>query len=218
MAQTHTWFGTPADVRLIVSWLREAGAVGYGTDLPEGDCPADGREIILGFSSIGPIEFWPGGVCAADYPEGSLRWRQAVLTSIQQQQQQQPEVRLLDADRSAVAGLRFPELREGQHWVSGCVWFPGSRLRENFPELASVCRRFERWLHRWPTVFKNPQGSDTLTFAYQLCVSGEVQQIIALPEAHALLQRGAFMVDHKTTPGTYAEFRRKLQLAGHLPL
>jgi len=214
MAQTHTWFATATDTNLVLSWLRDVGAVGHGAQLPKDDCIADGLEFILHFPSIGPIEFWPDEIRLSDYPESSTRWRQAVLTSVQQRER--PGVRRVDADRSAAAGFRLPELRDGQHWVSGCLWFPGSRLRDTFPDLARVCQRFERWVRRFPTVFNNTKGQDTSPFAYQLCTSGIVQHIVALPEAHALLERGAFMVDHMSSPKMYADFRRRLQLAGYV--
>lgn len=214
MAQTHTWFATNTDAKLIVAWLRAAGAVVSGSQLPEGDFPADGREFILHFPSIGPMQFWPDKIQPEDYPESSPRWRQAVITTVHQQER--PNVRQVDADHSAIAGLRLPELRDGQHWVSGCVWFPGSQLRKNLPELSRVCQRFERWLRQFPTVLKHPKGEETPRFNYQLCMSGFVQRVVALPEAHALLEGGAFMVDHMTSPKCYSDFRRRLQLSGHV--
>jgi hypothetical protein len=214
MAQTHTWFATIADAAMIVSWLREAGAVACNAQLPEGDIPPDGREFVLHFPPIGPLEYWPDEIRLSDYPESSARWRQAVITTVQQRER--PGVRQVDADRSAAAGLRLPELREGQHWVSGCVWFPGSRLRDTFPELARICQRFERWVRRFPTVFDNTKARHASPFSYQLCMSGVVQRVVALPEAHALLEHGAFMVDHMTSPKCYGDFRRRLQLSGYL--
>jgi len=214
MAQTHTWFATNTDAKLIVAWLRASGAVASGTQLPEGDFPADGRELICHFPSIGPLQFWPDKIQLSDYPESSTRWRQAVITTVRQRER--PGIQQVDADRSAVAGLRMPELRDGQHWVSGCVWFPGSRLRATFPELSRICQKFERWLRQFPTVFKHPKGEDDQQFDYQLCMSGFVQHVVALPEAHALLEGGAFMVDHMTSPKCYSDFRRRLQLSGHL--
>ncbi len=214
MAQTHAWFATATDTKLIVDWLREAGAVGHGSQLPDRDCPTDGREIVLHFPAIGSVEFWPQEIRLSDYPENSARWRQAVITSAKQRER--PGIRHLDADRSATAGLRLPEFRDDQFWVSGCLWFPGSNLRATFPELLRVCQRFERWLRRFPTVFNNTEGEDASPFAYQLCTSGIMQRIVALPEAHALLRRTAFMVDHTASQKTYADFRRKLQLAGYL--
>jgi hypothetical protein len=214
MAQTHTFFATAADTNLIVSWLRDAGAVGLRTPLPQGDCPTDGSEFILHFPTIGPVEFWPDDIRLSDYPESSPRWRQAVITTVQQREH--PGVRQLDSDRSALAGFRVPEFRDGQHWVSGCVWFPGSRLRDTFPDLARICQRFERWIRGFPTVFNNTKGHDTSPFAYQLCMSGVMQQVVALSEAHALLERGAFMIDHMASPKVYADFRRRLQLSGHV--
>src|SRR5262245_2372187 len=124
MAQTHTWFATVADAAMIIAWLRAAGAVASNAQLPECEFPADGREFILHFPSIGPLEYWPDEIRLSDYPESSARWRQAVITTFHQRER--PGVRQVDADRSAAAGLRLPEFRDGQHWVSGCLWFPGS--------------------------------------------------------------------------------------------
>lgn len=214
MAQTHTWFATSNDAKLIVSWLRDVGAIVPGAELPKDDHPPDGREFILHLPAIGPVEYWPDDIRLSDYPESSARWRQAVLTKVRQQEHQ--GVRQIDTDRSAVAGLRLPELRDVQHWVSGCVWFPGSRLRETFPELARICQRFERWVRRFPTVFDNTKGEDKAGFGYYLCMSGLVRRVVALPEAHGLLERGSFMVDHMTSPKCYGEFRRRLELSGHV--
>jgi hypothetical protein len=214
MAQTHTWFGTGTDAKMVVAWLREAGAVASDAELSESDFPTNGREFILHFPSVGPLEYWPDQIRLSDYPESSARWRQAVITTVRQREC--PGVRQVDADRSAVAGLRVPELRDGQHWVSGCVWFPGSRLRDTFPELARICQRLERWVRRFPTVFDNTKGENTSRFGYQLCMSGCVRRVVALPEAHTLLERGAFMVDHMASPKFYGDFRRRLQLSGHV--
>ena len=216
MAQSHTWFATETDTKQILSFLHDSGAVGYGAELPEGVCLANGREYILHFPKIGPIEFWPDEIRLADYPESSARWRQAVITTARQRER--PGVRQLDSDRSALAGFRLPEFRDERHWVSGCVWFPGSRLRDTFPELARVCGNFGRWIRRFPTVFDNTKVQDPSRFAYQLCMSGILQRVVALPEAYALLERGAFMVDHMASRKTYADFVRRLQLSGHLPL
>jgi len=214
MAQRHTWFATSIDAEMVVAWLREAGAVASNTELPDNDIPADGREFILHFPTVGPLEYWPNEIRLSDYPASSARWRQAVITKVHQRER--PGVRQVDADRSAAAGLRVPELRDGQHWVSGCVWFPGSRLRDTFPELLRLCQRFERWVRRFPTVFDNAKGENTSRFGYQLCMSGSVQRVVALPEAHTLLEHGAFMVDHMTSPKCYSDFRRRLQLSGHV--
>lgn len=42
-----------------------------------------------------------------------------------------------------------------------------------------------------------------------------MQYVVALPTAQSLLQSGAFMVDHGTSPKCYKEFKRRLELSGH---
>jgi hypothetical protein len=78
-----------------------------------------------------------------------------------------------------------------------------------------VCGRFERFLKAHPTVFDNTKGENKSAFDYQICSSGVIRRIFALPEAYALLNKGEFMVDYLTSPKTYSEFRRRLQLSGH---
>ena len=149
---------------------------------------------------------------ADEFAESSPRWKRAVLAKIDQEREHRPQI---DADRSAVAGLVLPEYRDGRYWVAGEVWFPTSRLRETFPDLNRICQRFERFLRKHPTVFDNSKGEDSCSFGYQLCTCGIIHRIVALPEAFALLQSGAFMIDRLVSPKQYAEFRRRLQLSGH---
>lgn len=213
MAQTHTWFATAEDLKLVLDWLREAQAEILGISPFPSELAADGRELILHFPSIGPLEFWPEEINLSDYPENSARWRQAVLLRGREQSHQ----RQVDADRSAAAGLRLPELRDEKFWVSGCLWFPGSNLRQTFPDLAPLCGRFERWVRKFPTVFDSTKGEDKGPFSYQLCMGGIMQRVVALPAAELLLQQGTFMVDHMTSPRCYSDFKRRLELTGHYP-
>jgi hypothetical protein len=211
MSKTHTWFATADDVALILNWLREAQAEVVGISPFPAKVPTDGRELVLHFPSIGPLEFWPEDIRLSDYPENSARWRQAVLLRGREVSNR----RQVDADRSAAAGLQLPELRDNKFWVAGCLWFPGSRLRQTFPDLARLCSRFERWIRRFPTVFDNTAADDESPYSYQLCMSGIVQRVVALPAAESLLRGGAFMVDHMTSPKCYNDFKRRLELSGH---
>src|SRR3972149_7813577 len=187
MATSHTFLATSRDTKIIIDWFCEAGALAVGACLPEAECPSDGREYVLHFPAIGPLEFWPDEINLSDYPENSKRWRKAVI--IRYHQEENPQKRQIDADRSAAAGLKLPELRDNRYWVSGCVWFPGSKLRETFPELSRICQRFERFMRKFPKVFDNTKGSDYLPFDFQLCMSGIIQSVVALPEAYAMLDR-----------------------------
>jgi hypothetical protein len=211
MAQTHTWFATADDLPLLLDWLREAQAEAVGMSTFPAELPTDGRELILHFPSIGPLEFWPEYIRLSDYPENSARWRQAVILS----GRTDSHVRQVDADRSAAAGLLLPEFRDNNFWVAGSLWFPGSRLRKTFPELARLCSRFQRWVRRFPTVFDNTKGDDESSYSYQLCMSGIVQRVVAFPAAEALLRQGALMIDYMTSPKCYNDFKRRMELSGH---
>ena len=216
MAQRQTWFATNADAELIKSWLREAGAIGANDYSSDAGISTQSRELLLHFPQIGPIEYWPDEIRPSDYEEGTDRWRKAIIAD--NLKRQSPGCRLVDCDRSAVAGLRLPELRDGMFLVSGCLSFPGSRLLETFPELARICQRFERFVRGFKTVYIHPKRESKGVFDYQLCMTSIAQRVVALPEAYALLAKGAFMIDHETSPENYRNFRRRLQLSGHIPI
>jgi hypothetical protein len=213
VARNHSWFGTKNDADVIVKWLRDAGATRIGGGALEYDGVTDGREFPIHFPSVGPIEFWPTRIGFPECGDNSPGAKRAILASIRRQEHPgRPEI---DVDRSAVAGLKLPELRDGRYWVAGETWFPTARLKETFPELNRICQKLERFLQKYPTVFDNRKGEDRSGFAYQLCTSGVVQKVTAMPEAFELLRRGAFMVVPGTSDNLYREFRRRLQLRGH---
>jgi hypothetical protein len=211
MSKSHTWFGTKNDAELVIDWLRDAGARQLNGNPLEGEWVADGRELALHFQSIGPVEFWPDEIRIP--ANNGPRAKRAILAMISQREN--PGGPVIDVDRSAVAGLKLPEHRDGRYWVAGHVWFPTSRLKDMFPELDRVCGRFERFLKTQPCVFDNTKGENKSSFAYQICASGVIQRLFALPEAYELLKQGKFMVDYMASPRTYTDFRRRLQLEGH---
>jgi hypothetical protein len=213
MSKSHTWFATKDDAETIIAWLRDAGGKQLNGRPLDGDWEPDGSEIVLHFPSIGPIELWPDEIVPPLCGDNSPRAKRTILAQISRREN--PDRPEIDVDRSAVAGLKMPELRDGRYWVAGHVWFPTSNLKETFPELDRVCGRFERFLRAHPTVFDNTKSEDKSGFGYQICPSGIVHRIFALPEAYGLLKEGAFMVDYLTSPKTYLDFRRRLQLSGH---
>ena len=214
MAQTHTWFATSSDVALVLEWVRNAGAVGFPDPLPVTDIPVDGRKLLLHFPTIGPIECWPDQIRLQDVPANGPRWREAVFATLRQEWH--PGSQILDASRSAAAGLRLPEFRDGHFWVAGCLAFTGSRLRQTFPEFARICQRFDRWISRFPTVFDNRKSSTPQRFDDQLRMGGTLQRVVALPEAHRLLENGAYMIDHMTSPRSYRMFKLWLEREGRI--
>lgn len=212
MSKSHTWFATKHDAETILAWLRDAGARLLSGEPIEGEWEPDGRELALHFPSIGPVELWPAEIATPLCGDNSPRAKRTILAMMGQQQS--PGRPQIDTDRSAVAGIRLPELRDARYWVAGHIWFPTSQLKDVFPELNRICGRLERFLKTHPTVFDNTKGEDKSGFGYQICSSGIVHRIFALPEAYALLKKGAFMVDYMTSPKAYSDFRRRLQLTG----
>lgn len=219
MARTHKWFGTANDAGLIVAWLRDAGATRIAGGALDYDGTTDGREFAIHFPSIGPVEFWPDDISVPKYGsapkfgDNNPRWKRAILAKIEQERH--PEKPQIDPDRSAIAGLRLPEFRDGRYWVAGEIWFPTASLQDTFPQLNRICQRLERFLAKYSTVFDNRKGEDKSGFDYQLCMSGAVLKVVALTEAYELLRGGAFMVDPRASEKYYKDFRRRLQLSGH---
>lgn len=214
MAKDHEWFATYDDAEIVVGWLRDSGATLLdGSDLP---APSEhpGREVAVHFPNVGPVEFWPAAIRLDDYGEqGTPRWKRACLARLSQERNPgQPQI---DVDGSAVAGMRFPEFRDARYWVAGHIWFPTANLKVTFPKLHRICQQLERFLLRFPTVYDNRKGEDQIGFGYQLCMSGALQKVVALPQAHEMLEKGAFMIDSLSSPKSYRLFRRRLQLAGY---
>lgn len=213
MSKSHTWFGTKEDAETIITWFREAGARLLNSPSLHREWVPEGQEIILHFPAIGPIEFWPEEIPLPERGDNSPRAKRVISEILSLRQD--PGKPRIDVDRSAVAGLQLPELRDGRYWVSGHVWFPTAKLKDVFPDLNRICGRFERFLKSHPKVFDNTKGEDNCGFERQICPSGIIHGIFALPQAYELLKKGAFMVDFMTSPKSYADFRRRLQLRGH---
>jgi len=213
VSKSHTWFATKNDAESVIAWLDDAGARQISGGSLDGKWEPDGREVVLHFPAIGPVELWPTTIEIPEVGDNSPRAKRAILAAVRQREN--PDRPEIDVDRSAVAGLKLPEFRDGRYWIAGHVWFPTSRLKEVFPELNRICQRFERFLKKHSIVFDNTKGEDKCGFGYQICQTGIVHRIFALPEAFELLQQGAFMVDYQTSPKTYSDFRLRLQLSGH---
>lgn len=212
MSKSHTWFGTKRDTDVIISWFREEGGRQHNGDPLDGEWVADGREVLICFPAIGPVKYWPEDIHLPEIGDNSSKAKREILAKVHQREQ--PEMTQIDVDRSAVAGLKLPEFRDGRYWVAGHIWFPTIKLKEVFPELSRVCRKFERFIKSHPVVFDNSKGENKSVFEHQICSSGILHQIFAFPEAYGLLKRGDFMVDYLTSSQDYAYFRWRLQQSG----
>ena len=99
-------------------------------------------------------------------------------------------------------------------YLTGELHFTGSKLKERFPELNSLCGRFERWLRKNELVYDNTKRELFSPFEWSLCTSGILKKVYAFPEALHLFQKGACMCDWSVNDFVYAKFLRALELQG----
>jgi hypothetical protein len=217
LAQGSKWFATTNDAAIILDWFSEAGAVLLdGRPLSQLNA-ANGKEYWLHFPDIGPVKPWPARIRSPKAGDKSPRANRTALAYVEQLEN--PGLPMVDADRSTVAGLRLPGRRDKRFWVAGETWFPTTNLKSVFPELNRIQGQFKRFLTNFPTVFDCRKGSesDQTGFKRQLCMSGVLQKVIALPEAYQLLKSGACMVDPLASPYQFKGFRIRLQMYGRDP-
>lgn len=200
MATAHTFLATDDDLPLILDWLKGAGAIPVAEGLEVTDFGATGHEIALYFPAIGNLHFWENRISLSEFPENSAEWTQTFLTKLKQEEA--PDRKRVDPNKTPSAGLKLPELRDDRYWVSGELWFPTINLRKKFPELGKICGRFERWIRKFPCVFDNWRHPATNIFPTQIAQADIVKHISALPQAHRLLQDGNKMFDYMVSAGS----------------
>ena len=200
MATAHTFLATDDDLPLILDWLKEAGAVPVIGKADVTDFGATGHEIVLYFPAIGDLYFWENPIDVNRFAENSSGWLNALLTKFKQEEK--PERKMVDSNRTPTAGLRLPVLRDNRYWGSGEVWFPTINLRKTFPELGKICGRFERWIRKFPCVFDNRLGTVRSSFPDQIAQASIIKCINALPHAHKLLEEGNYMFDYMVSSGS----------------
>lgn len=210
MATGFKYFATPKDMEIIIDWLRAAGGTRLHGEPLKFDDLADGSLRVVHFPACGPLNFWPPKIELPEVGDNSPRAKRAILAM--EKQIANPDISQIDVDHSAVAGLRLPELVNGQYWVAAEAWFPTCRLRQVFPELGKICGKLERFLAKHPTVFDNRKASEESLFPRQLCTGGVIQKITALPEAFELLNGGAYMIDSDASEFVCRQFLYDLSL------
>jgi hypothetical protein len=211
MSQSHYWFATDADFKVITRWLADAGAEPAEGTFDALPTRADGR-VLLRFPAIGGITFWPEVIDLSAYPAGSQRWKRALLAW--EWMKDHPGRRMINSEFSAVATLCPPYKREGRFWTSGELHFKGSHLKDRFPQLNSLCSKFGRWLAKQQLVYDNTKKERYNPFEYNLCMCGYVKRIFAFPEAYRILAGGGVMVDWSANDFVYDKFKRSLELRG----
>jgi hypothetical protein len=205
MATAHTFLATDEDLPLILDWLKNAGAVPVANGLDVTDFGATGHKIALYFPAIGSLHFWKNPIAVDEFPENSAEWLNALLTKIKQEEE--PERKRVDPNKTPSAGLHLPELREDRYWVSGELWFPTINLRKKFPDLGKICGRFERWIRKYPCVFDNRKGKFDGPFVDQIAQASIVKCINALPSAFELLRNGHHMLDYMVNDKSFERWK-----------
>src|SRR6185436_20226841 len=121
MSQSHYWFSSESDYRLVTEWLVAEGAQPAGGSFHATEL----KEIVVTFPSLGEVVYWPEDIRLSAFPESSPRWRDAAIALIWMREN--PGRKLVDADLSAVAKLCPPYQKPEGLWVGGELHFPGSK-------------------------------------------------------------------------------------------
>lgn len=126
----------------------------------------------------------------------------------------QPSSGPIDPRRSPIASIFVPEQIRSVLWTAGEVHFLATPLRQTFPELHAISRRFAKWLQRFECVFEST-GKDG-DFDYYL--EGDLRNldspIFALPAAFTALRSGQYFTSHDSTPESVERLCRSLRLRG----
>jgi hypothetical protein len=119
----------------------------------------------------------------------------------------------LDVDRSPLVSLFAPRRRRGVLHTAGEVHFLPTPLRQQFPVLHRLSRRFSSWLSSFPCVF---EGSSRGDWDYYLegSLKNRDGKIFALPSAFAALQRGQYFVADDDNDFVIDKLCRSLRLRG----
>jgi hypothetical protein len=125
----------------------------------------------------------------------------------------QPPIGQVDPKRSPIASLFVPEQIRSVLWTAGELHLLATPLREVFPELHAISRRFGKWLREFECVFEQGKEGE---FDYYLedGLRNFDPPIFALPEASAALRDGQYFVPHGSTPQSVDRLCRSLRLRG----
>src|SRR3954463_7602045 len=89
----------------------------------------------------------------------------------------------IDSKRSPVATLFSPSPRRGGLWTAGEVHFLTVRVREQFPPLHHVIRRFRAWLQQFPCVHSRTATPGDWDYYLEGSIRNFDSNVFALPSA-----------------------------------
>jgi hypothetical protein len=126
----------------------------------------------------------------------------------------QPPTGPIDPKRSPIASLFVPEKIRSALWTAGELHFLATPLRETFPELHAISKRFAKWLREFECVFAGRGKEGEYDYYLEGSLRNFDAPIFALPEAFAALQDGQYFVSHGSTPDSVDCLCRSLRLRG----
>ena len=120
----------------------------------------------------------------------------------------------VEATKSPIVTVFVPRRCRGVLLTAGEVHFHATPLRNQFPALYQISRKFARWLQQFDRVFS--RGSSAREWDYYL--EGSLRNfdsdIFALPEAMTCLRRGQYFISDGDTDSRIDDICRALHLRG----
>jgi len=120
----------------------------------------------------------------------------------------------VDPKRSPVASLLPPEKLRGILWTAGELHFLPTPLRELFPKLDAISRRFAKWLRGFECVYEGPVASGEWDHFLEGGLRNSDPPIYALPDAMKALRGGQYFVPHGLHGDPLDRLCRTLELRG----
>lgn len=124
----------------------------------------------------------------------------------------------MDATRSPVVLVVFPQVRYDVLWTVAEVQFFAEQMPTSFPGLQKVLTRFRKWARSFPVVFRQPKSPETSGGPWDYHLEGGVRNVsdavFALPEGMAALEHGRYFVWQGDSEGRLNSLMRILRLRG----
>jgi hypothetical protein len=124
----------------------------------------------------------------------------------------------IDATRSPVVLVIFPQTRHDVLWTVAEVQFLAERMSGSFPKLQKVLTGFRKWARNFPVVFRQPKFPETSGGPWDYYLEGSVRnvsdEVFALPEGMASLENGRYFVWQGDSEVRLDSVMRMLRLRG----
>ena len=126
-----------------------------------------------------------------------------------------PSDETFDTERSPLVGVFLPQVRRGILYTAGEVHFLPTPLREQFPALDRVNRKFKQWLASFPQVWSSSPGWPG---EWNYYIEGSIKEFarsaFALPSGMQALAKGNYFIKHDEPPIVVEKVCNALRLRG----